>query len=139
MNEKQTGPKNPWGRVKTFLGMCVLAFAITLAIIVGNRLSDQALAVLAGAVCGVGAAIPTSLLVVAVTRRGERAAPADRIERQPRRESAYPPVVVVAPPQSAQQQGYGWNTLPYQSSQPPVQRQFTMVGSGSSDTGFDEY
>ena len=47
-------------RLKIFAGLVALAFAVTLAVIVGNRLSDEALAVLAGAVCGVGAAIPTS-------------------------------------------------------------------------------
>ena len=43
---------------KVALGLVALAFAVTLAVVVGNRLSDEALAVLAGAVCGVGAAIP---------------------------------------------------------------------------------
>jgi len=56
-------------RVKIFAGLVAMAFAVTLAVIVGSRLSDEALAVLAGAVCGVGAAIPTSLLIVAVSRR----------------------------------------------------------------------
>lgn len=42
---------------------------VKLAVLLGNRLNDEALAVLTGAVCGVGAAIPTSLLVVAVSRR----------------------------------------------------------------------
>lgn len=51
------------------------ALLVTLAVTLGSRLGDQALAVLAGAVCGVGAAIPTSLLIVAIiTRRmGDRA------------------------------------------------------------------
>ena len=49
--------------------LTVVAFAVTLALVIGHRLSDEALAVLAGAVCGVGAAIPTSLLVVVVSRR----------------------------------------------------------------------
>jgi hypothetical protein len=56
--------------LKIFAGLVAMAFAVTLAAVVGRRLSDEALAVLAGAVCGVGAAIPTSLLIVAVTRRG---------------------------------------------------------------------
>ena len=58
-----------WGRVRIFAGLVMMAFAVTLAVVVGRRLSDEALAVLAGAVCGVGAAIPTSLLIVAVSRR----------------------------------------------------------------------
>jgi len=57
-----------WRRLKVSVGLMALAFAVTSAVVIGNRLSDEALAVLAGAVCGVGAAIPTSLLVVAVSR-----------------------------------------------------------------------
>jgi len=41
---------------------------VKLAVLLGNRL-NEALAVLTGAVCGVGAAIPTSLIVVAVSQQ----------------------------------------------------------------------
>ena len=73
-------------RVKIFAGLVVMAFAVTLAVIVGSRLSDESLAVLAGAVCGVGAAIPTSLLIIAVVRRRE-----EPRERQTTNQGAYPP------------------------------------------------
>ena len=112
---------NRWGRVKLFGGMVAMVFAVTMAVIVGNRLSDEALAVLAGAVCGVGAAIPTSLLIIAVSRRRE-----DQRVRPSAPQSAYPPVVVVAPP-NAQQRPYDWNTLP-PSLAAPMQRHFTVVG-----------
>ena len=112
-------------RLKIFAGLVALAFAVTLAVIVGSRLSDEALAVLAGAVCGVGAAIPTSLLIVAVSRRR------DELRGQPmvypsHPQSSYPPVVVVAPPGRQQWSG-DWSTI----SPPvnaPMQRQFTVVG-----------
>jgi len=118
-----------WGRLKIFIGLVVLAFAVTLAVIVGNRLSDEALAVLAGAVCGVGAAIPTSLLIVAVSRR--------RNEENERRvqpstpQGVYPPVVVVAPP-GVQQRPNVWSGLP-PSLTAPIQRNFTVVGGASVD------
>jgi hypothetical protein len=57
-----------WRNVKVFAALTILASGVSLAIVIGNRLSQEALAVLAGAVCGVAAAIPTSLLVVAVSR-----------------------------------------------------------------------
>jgi hypothetical protein len=93
------GPPTPQkrdgsGRGKVWAGLVVVALVVTLGAIVGNRLSDEALAVLAGAVCGVGAAIPTSLLIVAVSRRR---ADNGREERRPMPgypHEGYPPVVV---------------------------------------------
>lgn len=54
---------------KIILAATALAVTVMVLVVIGNRLSDEALAVLAGAACGVGAAIPTSLLVIAVSRR----------------------------------------------------------------------
>jgi hypothetical protein len=111
-------------RLKTFLGLVALVFAITLALVVGNRLTNEALAVLAGAVCGVGAAIPTSLIIVAISRRRQ-----EEIREDPpmHQQGAYPPVVIVTPQGGHQQQPYGWNGLP-PSLSPHSQRQFTVVG-----------
>ena len=113
-------------RLRIFAGLVALAFAVTLAVIVGGRLSDEALAVLAGAVCGVGAAIPTSLLIVAVSRRRD-----ERRVQPSAPQGPYPPVVVVAPP-GVQQRPNGWNTLP-PSLSAPIQRHFTVVGGTSED------
>jgi len=116
-----------WRRLKVFAGLVTLAFAVTLAVVVGNRLSDEALAVLAGAVCGVGAAIPTSLLVVAVGRRRR-----DEPRVQPvMSQSPSPPVIVIAPPGGQQRSG-DWTALP-PSLRAPVQRHFTVVGGSSAD------
>ena len=125
---ERTRHSNVGERLKIFAGLATTAFAVTLAVLIGNRLSDQALAVLAGAVCGVGAAIPTSLLVVAVSRwrDGPRAPPMAPVPQNP-----YPPVVVVAPP-GGQPGSTAWNTLP-PSFNTPVQRHFTVVGGSSVD------
>jgi hypothetical protein len=121
-----------WSRVKILAGLVAMAFAVTLAVIVGNRLSDEALAVLAGAVCGVGAAIPTSLLIVAVSRRR------DEQRAQPSMpQGAYPPVVVVAPP-GGQQRPSDWNMLP-PSLAAPMQRHFTVVGGAPVDAEVMSY
>ena len=126
-----------WSRLKIFAGLVAMAFAVALAVVVGSRLSDEALAVLAGAVCGVGAAIPTSLLIVAVSRRRDEGRVQPSASRDPYR-GPYPPVVVVAPP-GVQQRSSGWNTLP-PSLTAPVQRQFTVVGGapGDAEVMFDE-
>ncbi len=123
MNERRNY-NNSWDRLKIFVGLAAVAFAVTLALVVGNRLSNEAMAVLAGAVCGVGAAIPTSLLIVMVSRRrDERRAPSPA-QHYPQ-QGAYPPVVVVAPP-TAQQWPNDWGRSPPLSA--PTQRQFTVVG-----------
>ena len=115
-----------WDRSKIFAGLVAISFAVTLAVVVGSRLSDEALAVLAGAVCGVGAAIPTSLLIVSVVRRREepRAQPYAP-------QGMYPPVIVVAPPGGQQRPG-DWTALP-PSLRAPMQRHFTVVGGPSAD------
>lgn len=46
-----------------------LAFAVTLAVVIGQRLSSEAMAVMVGVVAGVAASIPTSLIVVMLTSR----------------------------------------------------------------------
>jgi hypothetical protein len=113
-----------WNRLKIVAGLMGIAFAVTLGFIVGTRLSDEALAVLAGAVCGVGAAIPTSLLVVMVSRRRDERVPPPA---QPTvQHGMYPPVVVVAPPGGqAGTRDWGMSSPPLTM---PTQRQFTVVG-----------
>ena len=120
MDERDTR-RNTGTRLKIFGGLVVMAFAVTLAVIVSNRLSDESLAVLAGAVCGVGAAIPTSLLIVAVARRRDE----PRVQ-PPMPQGAYPPVVVVTPP-GGQQRPNTWDAFP-PSLSAPMQRHFTVVG-----------
>jgi hypothetical protein len=115
---------------KVALGLVALAFSATLAVVVGNRLSDEALAVLAGAVCGVGAAIPTSLLILAIARRKDK--PEEHPQMYAQRQGAYPPVIVVAPP-NVQQQPYNWNGGYPPTLAPPTQRQFTVVGGTPTD------
>jgi anti-sigma factor RsiW len=132
----QENRDHSWKKLKLFAGLVALAFAVTLALIVGNRLSDEALGVLAGAVCGVGAAIPTSLLVVAVSRRREEPQRRERQHPIPQQHS-YPPVVVVTP-QGGQQWPNNWNSLP-PSLAAPMERNFTVVGGPSADMEATNY
>jgi hypothetical protein len=68
-------------------------FAITLVVVIGTRLSSDAIAVLVGVIAGVAAGVPTALLLLFVTRRREELEP-EHYE-QPRQMA--PPVIVVAP------------------------------------------
>jgi hypothetical protein len=137
MREERDRRENRWARLKAFVGVVVVAFAVTLAVVIGNRLSEEALGVLAGTVCGVGAAIPTSLIVVAVTRRQRE----DEVSRTRRRErelgqgryeprQAYPPVVVVSPGNQGARSS--WNALS-SSLSAPMDRDFRIVGGASLD------
>ncbi|MGD9100479.1 MAG: hypothetical protein PVF45_08360, partial [Anaerolineae bacterium] len=74
-----------------------VAFGVALAVVVGVRLDQAALAVVVGVVCGVGASIPTSLLIVSLMRRQDQKTWGER----PRAVQS-PPVVVVAPPHAPQ-------------------------------------
>lgn len=118
---------------KAILVALSFTFAVTVAVLVGNRLSDQALAVLAGSVCGVGAAIPTSLIILAVSRWRDRPrdtphpfSPVNPLNYPYQQHPGYPPVIVVAPPQGQLPQ---WGGSPYPTPfGPPVEREFTVVG-----------
>lgn len=84
-----------------------IAFAVALAVLVGNRLSDEAMAVVVGAVCGISASVPVSVaLVIAASRNWGRDAGegprevgydygAHRYAPQP------PQILVVSPPAQA--------------------------------------
>ena len=101
------------------------AFATTLAVLIGNRLSTEAMAVLAGAVCGVGAAIPTSLLIIAVTQRVRQAEPTPA----PRPQFTQPTVMMI-PPMQIQQPPVA--PPPATWGDAPIARHFTVVGDLSA-------
>ncbi|MBI3244479.1 MAG: hypothetical protein HYZ49_19540 [Chloroflexi bacterium] len=123
---------------KMIITLSLLAFAITLAIVIGQRMSSEAMAVLMGVVAGVAASIPTSLIVVWIAAKfmlkPNEPAPVE------------PPRVVVmqqpAPaPQSAPaygyptpQPGYGWGGGPAYPAvaAPPMPRRFTVIGGAGN-------
>ena len=79
-----------------------IVFAATLAYVVGNRLSNEAMAVVVGALCGISASVPISIaLFIAASRNWGRADVSAREElREPTRTYApQPPFLVIAPPQ----------------------------------------
>ena len=104
--------------MKKVATVAIIAFAVTLAVIIGQRMSTDAMAVVIGVACGVLASIPTSLLILAVSgKRGEREV------RQQQRD--YPPVVIVNPGNNQPR----YLQPPFQA--PPIQeqeRQFRVIG-----------
>jgi len=116
-----------------------VVFAVALAVVIGNRMSADAMAVVVGIVCGVLASIPTSLLLIwALGRRGQGAntetAGAGRFGAG----TPYPPIVVVNPgsghgfsPTGTYGQGYGAHTVSPMDpslSAPSGPRTFKVVG-----------
>jgi hypothetical protein len=129
-----------WAGSSMSIGRCFLivglVFGIALAVVVGNRMSAEAMAVVVGVVCGVAAGIPTSaLLLLAMGRRDRR-----RYEGDDRaaRFSGSPPVVVIqgGAPQAlppGRQVGY-WPAVQPGAT---AQRDFHVVGDdGLVDDGW---
>ena len=118
------------------LALGAVAFGVVLAAVIGVRLDQAALAVIAGVACGVAASIPTGLLVVFLLRRRD-AADEKRTARGYGREMAPPAqVVVVAPPAAPQ--------LPQPASWPggfasptPARREFAVIGEEGTDDELD--
>lgn len=113
-----------------------LAFAVTLAILVGNRLSNEAMAVVTGALCGISATVPVTLaLFIAMSRRWGHAPPDQEItprQYAPPYHTQQPPVIVVAPPQM-QTMPYGYSPSsfylpPTINEGAPRGREFKIVG-----------
>ena len=131
-------------KYKLIVLLGLVAFAVSLAIVVGQRMSAEAMAVIIGVVAGVSASIPTSLIVVwfALRLRAPEPQPVEArvmTEREPR--PAEPRIVVVAPPApqpSYAPSGYGraydpgmlpMAALPRQ----PMQRRFTVIGGEAEE------
>jgi hypothetical protein len=84
----------------------VLAAGVALAVLVGERMSTDAMAVALGVVFGVAASIPTSLLIVAATR-GRRDDDAVR-RRQSELAPPAPQIYVINPGAQPAQGGAAW-------------------------------
>jgi len=84
--------------MRKWMVVVMLAFAVTLAAVIGTRMSTEAMAVAIGVVFGVAAGIPTSLVIATVGRR--RVEPVEsRVQVEPpwERRREWPPVIVVNP------------------------------------------
>lgn len=111
-------------RAVVYLG--VMGLAVGLGIMVGNRLTSDAMAVVVGVVCGVLASIPTSVFILILTRRFTEPArpPAPAVGHG----LPYPPVVVIQSDGRSSSSRYagGWEAPALETR--PSERVFTMVG-----------
>ncbi len=125
--------------MRNILALVGVAFAVALAVVVGNRLSNEAMAVIVGALCGISASIPVSVaLVIAMSRNWGQP---DREEQTPapyygdtRGYGPQPPVIVISPPQPMQTPyPYPYSGSPYflppPMAEPPAgSREFKIIG-----------
>jgi hypothetical protein len=117
-------------RLARFLGLIGALFAITMAVLVTQRLSHDSLALLIGLSCGILAMLPTLALGVLIWRREETR----RQEREQAPRQAYPtqpPVIVVTPqglPNYGQQPAFGPAEPPNPWARPATERVFKIVG-----------
>jgi hypothetical protein len=109
--------------------LLAIGFTVTLAAIIGTRLSAEALAVVIGVICGVAAGIPISLVLLAVSSRREQPLAEPSYSRpNGARYDAMPPVVVI---QGGTPASGNWLPPYYPAGQPTYDaapRQFHLVG-----------
>ncbi len=104
-------------------------FAVALAVMIGGRLSADAMGVVVGVVCGVLASVPTSLVLVWALMRRTQGSGTEAVVRQGMGSSQYPPVVVVNPGPGYGMSGYGPPPVASHSLPAPGgPRSFKVVG-----------
>ena len=111
----------------SILMLSFVGFAVVLAGFIGSRLNEQAVALLAGTICGIGIALPLGMVIGWYVGK-RRAAEHATLSAQP--------TVIMTQPQVQPARGYAgaspngaWNSL-YASQPVPLlaPRQFTIVG-----------
>lgn len=118
-------------KLRQVLFIVLFAFAITLAVVVGWRMSAEAMAVVIGVIAGVSASIPTSLIVIWLTLRARPAAPPPPpARREP--ESDQPRIIVVNAPSPATS-NYPMATPSLHSLNERPARRFTIIGGSEEE------
>ena len=123
--------------MKKFLFVAGIVFAVVLAVVVGTRISPDAMAVIIGIICGILASGPTSIVLVWVLRQRDRQleaqmGPAGRFGQY------HPPVVVVnGQGTNGYGNGYGNGYMPQAlapTSAPMGSRDFKVIGLENTET-----
>lgn len=118
--------------MRGLINLLLAVFGVTLAVVIGNRMSTEAMAVVIGVICGVVASIPMSVILLVITGRllgtERRSTPTEEARGQVITGQAYPPVVVVGP--SLPYGLAGQHLAPYLAPEamPSPPRRFEIVG-----------
>jgi hypothetical protein len=135
--------------LKRLIPLILLGFGVALAIVIGQRMSTDAMAVVIGVAVGVAASVPTSLLLIALLRRERQ----QGFRQEPPREMPYDPygaygrglpppqpnVIVLDPSQFAGMRGPQMQTPlpPPEYSPDGGMRRLRVVGSEDEWSGRD--
>ena len=115
--------------MKKFLFVTGVTFVVVMAVVIGLRLSPDAMAVIIGIICGVLASIPTSVIFVWVLRQRDKQT--EEMGYGPGRYGHYPPVVVV---NGQNPNGYSNSAPPMLTpSTPPGTRDFRVIGQETTE------
>lgn len=83
--------------MKKLLLLAMLGFGVTLAWVIGQRMSTDAMAVVIGVAVGVAASVPTSLLLLALLRRERMSYREPPPQQSPYPQLPQPNVIVLNP------------------------------------------
>ena len=118
--------------MKKFLFVVGVAFTVTVAVVVGVRMSADAMAVVVGIVCGMLASVPTSAILVWTLRVRDK-----QLEAQlgpARQYGQNPPVVVI---NGQQPNGATGAAQPALLNGGNGQRNFKVIGQETTDSAGD--
>ncbi len=102
--------------MKRWIIPLMLGFGVTMAVLIGKRMSTDAMAVVVGVAVGVAASVPTSLLLVALLRRERQSWRSEEPPAPPPYPAMQqPPVIVLNPADLARYSGQS----PYTPLPPP--------------------
>ena len=119
-------------KTRPVLVFVLFAFAITLALVVGWRMSAEAMAVVIGVIAGVAASIPTSLIVIWFMARAKLNSTPAPTRREP--EPNEPRIIVVNAPPAAPSNYPTATPSPYALNEPQrTPRRFTIIGGGEEE------
>ena len=117
--------------MKRFFFVVGVAFAVSLAVVIGTRMSPDAMAVVVGLGCGVLASLPTTTLMVWVLRQREK----QEAHWRQSHLAQFPPVVVVNGQGPGGYPGYpALPSLPAGSVSSAGPRHFKVVGQENTET-----
>ena len=122
--------------MKRLLPPLLLGFGVTLALIIGKRMSTDAMAVVIGVAVGVAASVPTSLLLVALLRKERQAMRSETAwHAEPVLPPLYPPMqqpnIIVVDPSKYALQGQQ-STVPLPLPEPAADaglRRLRVIGA----------
>lgn len=131
--------------MKRLIPLILLGFGVALAIVIGQRMSTDAMAVVIGVAVGVAASVPTSLLLIALLRKERQSFRQETPEQMPY--GQYPqlpmpqqqPYIVIDPSQfGAMNRNQMATPLPPPEYSPDGGvRRLRVVGSDEAWTGKD--